>query len=126
MNYDQYYVSFGISEPNLFRINMPISEMKEAYKKGIEIIGFDPFETFMKWDDWNDEYYIEIDDDKHISIIEKCGLSGVFERAEEVTVYKLMMRNYSLRELYFRICKLGNSLFKYHELSGTNVIKFHD
>ena len=126
MNYDQYYVSFGFSEPNLFRINIPINEMKEAYKKGIEIIDFIPFETFMEWDHWNDEYRIKINDDKHVSILEKYGLSEVFERAEEGTACKLIMRDYSFIELYFRICKLGNNFFNYTDLSNSNVIKFHD
>lgn len=126
MNYDQYYVSFEIGESNLFRINMPISEMKEAYKKGIEIIGFDPFGDCIFWDRHAERSFISIENMNHIHMFEKHELIDLFDCDSKKPKTSLYLHEFSFNYLYLRICKLGNSLFKYHELSGTNVIRFHD
>ncbi len=128
MNYDQHYVSLGTNEPNLFRINMPINEMKEAYKKGIEIIGFDPFNEFLSWDSYSEFSFIKFTDKKYIDVLEKHKLSELFEydyveKKEENRLY--MHENY-FPDLYLMICKLGNSFFNYTELSESNTINFYD
>jgi hypothetical protein len=128
MNYDQYYVSLGINEPNLFRINIPISEMKKAYKKGIEIIGFDPFNEFLSWDSYSEFSFIKFTDKKYIDALEKHKLSELFEHddVEEKGINRLFMHEDYFHNLYLMICKLGNSFFNYTELSESNTIHFYD
>lgn len=128
MNYDQHYVSLGTNEPNLFRINMPINEMKEAYKKGIEIIGFDPFNEFVSWDRFTENSFIEFTNKKYIDILEKHKLSELFEYdcVEDKEENRLYMHENYFPDLYLMICKLGNSFFNYTELSESNTIHFYD
>ena len=128
MNYDQYYVSLRINEPNLFRISIPISEMKEAYKKGIEIIGFDPFNEFLSWDSWSEHSFIEFTNKKYIDVLEKHKLSELFQYdcVEEKEENRLYMHENDFPDLYLMICKLGNSFFNYIELSESNTIHFYD
>ena len=125
MNYDQYYVSLGINKPNLFRISIPISEMKEAYKKGIEIIGFDPFNEFVSWDRFTENSFIEFTIKEYIDILEKHKLSELFEY-DYVEDNRLYMHENYFPILYLMICKLGNSFFNYTDLSESNTIHFYD
>lgn len=120
MNYDSYYVSFDIDEPNLFRITLPVSELNGAYKKGIKILGFDPFkECTLTYGN-----LLDVGQRTHVSFLSKHNLLDIFDSYEIGGEKCFFIRKQDFHLLYLRICNIGNRLLHYTDLSGTNTVSF--
>jgi len=95
----------GMTQSIIIRSNLTKEQIEQAYKEGIEIIGFD----------FKEDYCREYEDDfLPNEIIEKLKLHGIyvnFESDNKGDGVHINPDEYT--ELYLKICQLGDSDFKY-------------
>ena len=111
---------FHIRYSTIYMVNMDIKNIKEAYKKGSEIVGFD----FVK------ECYDNYEFDMKVMSLESYKKLVKFDIVQWDDSFETDLEPYKptkgeFDEIYFEICKLGNKFFTLEEVYEEEI-RFDD
>ena len=106
-----------VTDSSLIRANKTATEVREAYRKGATIIGFDLTETVAR--EYEDDTLPE--DNASVLLDHGIDLSGFDSYTEDLEDITLMGEEFV--ELYLKICQLGDPdfLYEYTKMSEIDI-----